>query len=89
MRQDLLCNWELGFLHSGSNGSMAATSEWLIEGRRLVPLLPRLVPQTVFTQTANQAAKEAAEKNLHLINPALTGNKECEWVYFFLVGKSS
>ena len=63
-----------------SNGSSAATSEWLIEGRRLVPLLPRLVPQTVFTQTANQAAKEASEKNSQLMNPALTGNKECEWV---------
>ncbi|KAK7499219.1 hypothetical protein BaRGS_00009479 [Batillaria attramentaria] len=54
----------------------SATPEWLIEGRRLVPLLPRLVPQTAFTQTANQMAKDAVEKNAQLINPALTGNRE-------------
>ncbi|KAL8625511.1 hypothetical protein ACOMHN_014600 [Nucella lapillus] len=59
-----------------NSSSTTETSDWLIEGRRLIPLLPRLVPQTAFTSTANQAAKEASEKNLHLINPALTGNKE-------------
>ena len=62
-----------------SNGANAVNSDWLIEGRRLVPLLPRLVPQTAFTQTASQAAKDAADKNATLVNPALTGNKECKY----------
>nr|KAG5708239.1 hypothetical protein BaRGS_021173 [Batillaria attramentaria] len=32
--------------------------------------------RTAFTQTANQMAKDAVEKNAQLINPALTGNRE-------------
>ncbi|XP_041352455.1 BRCA2-interacting transcriptional repressor EMSY-like isoform X2 [Gigantopelta aegis] len=57
---------------AGSN----TTSEWMIEGRRLVPLMPRLVPQTAFTATANQAAHLQAEKNLTLPMPIFTGNKD-------------
>ena len=48
-------------------------AEWLIEGRRLVPLMPRLVPQTAFTPTANAAANAQAEKNVALPSPATTG----------------
>ena len=50
--------------------------EWAIEGRRLVPLLPRLVPQTVFTLTANQAASMAQVHNMTLPPPAETARKE-------------
>ena len=53
------------------------SSEWQIEGRRLVPLMPRLVPQTAFTLTANSAANIQAEKNAALPIPSVTGNKEC------------
>ncbi|WAR28157.1 EMSY-like protein [Mya arenaria] len=53
-----------------------STQEWLIEGRRLVPLMPRLVPQTAFTVTANQAASLQAEKNAALPSPAQTGGRE-------------
>lgn len=70
-----------------SNSGTSAASEWLIEGRRLVPLLPRLVPQTAFTQTATQAAKEVAEKNAQLMNPALTGNKECMCLFLQILLK--
>ncbi|XP_064615204.1 BRCA2-interacting transcriptional repressor EMSY-like [Liolophura sinensis] len=52
------------------------SSEWLIEGRRLVPLMPRLVPQTAFTLTANQAANMQAELNASLPTPSETGNKD-------------
>ncbi|KAH9514629.1 hypothetical protein Btru_023128 [Bulinus truncatus] len=56
-------------------GSMS-TAEWTIEGRRLVPLMPRLVPQTAFTATANQAASAMMEKNASLPPPSQTANKD-------------
>ncbi|XP_045200175.2 BRCA2-interacting transcriptional repressor EMSY-like [Mercenaria mercenaria] len=52
------------------------TQEWLIEGRRLVPLMPRLVPQTAFTVTANQVANMQAEKNASLPSPSQTGIRD-------------
>ncbi|XP_060078730.1 BRCA2-interacting transcriptional repressor EMSY-like [Ylistrum balloti] len=55
-------------------------SEWLIEGRRLIPLMPRLVPQTAFTVTANHAANIQAEKNASMPSPSHTGNKEVNTV---------
>ncbi|XP_029458020.1 BRCA2-interacting transcriptional repressor EMSY isoform X2 [Rhinatrema bivittatum] len=57
---------------SGPNNS----SRWSIEGRRLVPLMPRLVPQTAFTVTANAVANAAVQHNATLPLPAETGNKE-------------
>uniref|UniRef100_A0A663LKX1 BRCA2-interacting transcriptional repressor EMSY n=1 Tax=Athene cunicularia TaxID=194338 RepID=A0A663LKX1_ATHCN len=60
------------FSMSGPNSS----SEWSIEGRRLVPLMPRLVPQTAFTVTANAVANAAVQHNASLPVPAETGNKE-------------
>ncbi|KAG7279240.1 hypothetical protein CRUP_010856 [Coryphaenoides rupestris] len=57
---------------SGPNSA----SEWSIEGRRLVPLMPRLVPQTAFTVTANAVANATANQNASLLLPAETGNKE-------------
>ncbi|XP_059177445.1 BRCA2-interacting transcriptional repressor EMSY-like isoform X2 [Physella acuta] len=53
-----------------------STDEWTIEGRRLVPLMPRLVPQTAFTATANQAATAMMEKNASLPPPSQTSNKD-------------
>uniref|UniRef100_A0A8C0HP08 BRCA2-interacting transcriptional repressor EMSY n=1 Tax=Buteo japonicus TaxID=224669 RepID=A0A8C0HP08_9AVES len=44
--------------------------------RRLVPLMPRLVPQTAFTVTANAVANAAVQHNASLPVPAETGNKE-------------
>uniref|UniRef100_A0AAY4ENF5 BRCA2-interacting transcriptional repressor EMSY n=1 Tax=Denticeps clupeoides TaxID=299321 RepID=A0AAY4ENF5_9TELE len=64
---------------SGPNSS----SEWSIEGRRLVPLMPRLVPQTAFTVTANTVANATAHQNSSLLLPAETGNKEVVVCYSY------
>ncbi|XP_029029208.1 BRCA2-interacting transcriptional repressor EMSY isoform X2 [Betta splendens] len=64
---------------SGPNSS----SEWSIEGRRLVPLMPRLVPQTAFTMTANAVASATANQNASLLLPAETGNKEVVVCYSY------
>ncbi|XP_053564674.1 BRCA2-interacting transcriptional repressor EMSY isoform X2 [Bombina bombina] len=64
---------------SGPNSS----SEWSIEGRRLVPLMPRLVPQTAFTATANAVANSAGLHNSALPDPAETGNKEVVVCYSY------
>ncbi|XP_037696677.1 BRCA2-interacting transcriptional repressor EMSY isoform X8 [Choloepus didactylus] len=64
---------------SGPNSS----SEWSIEGRRLVPLMPRLVPQTAFTVTANAIANAAVQHNASLPVPAETGSKEVVVCYSY------
>ncbi|XP_067007392.1 BRCA2-interacting transcriptional repressor EMSY isoform X2 [Anabrus simplex] len=48
------------------------STDWAIEGRRLVPLMPRLVPQTAFTPLANNVANIAAAENAKLPPPAHT-----------------
>lgn len=40
--------------------------------------MPRLVPQTAFTATANAVANATANQNASLPLPAETGNKEGE-----------
>ncbi|XP_052422541.1 BRCA2-interacting transcriptional repressor EMSY [Carassius gibelio] len=64
---------------SGPNSS----SEWAIEGRRLVPLMPRLVPQTAFTVMANAMANATAHQNASLLLPADTANKEVVVCYSY------
>ncbi|XP_012971791.1 BRCA2-interacting transcriptional repressor EMSY isoform X11 [Mesocricetus auratus] len=64
---------------SGPNSS----SEWSIEGRRLVPLMPRLVPQTAFTVTANAVANAAVQHNASLPVPAETASKEVVVCYSY------
>ncbi|XP_021935381.1 BRCA2-interacting transcriptional repressor EMSY isoform X4 [Zootermopsis nevadensis] len=51
------------------------STEWAIEGRRLIPLMPRLVPQTAFTALANNVANIAAAENAKLPPPANTIKK--------------
>uniref|UniRef100_T1J4R7 Bromo domain-containing protein n=1 Tax=Strigamia maritima TaxID=126957 RepID=T1J4R7_STRMM len=53
-------------------------SEWAIEGRRLIPLMPRLVPQTAFTAVATQVANIAAVQNAQMLPPNATGSKFSE-----------
>ncbi|XP_016344747.1 BRCA2-interacting transcriptional repressor EMSY-like isoform X2 [Sinocyclocheilus anshuiensis] len=64
---------------SGPNSS----SEWSIEGRRLVPLMPRLVPQTAFTVMANAVANATAHQNASLLLPTETANKEVVVCYSY------
>uniref|UniRef100_A0A670HPY1 BRCA2-interacting transcriptional repressor EMSY n=1 Tax=Podarcis muralis TaxID=64176 RepID=A0A670HPY1_PODMU len=70
---------------SGPNSS----SEWSIEGRRLVPLMPRLVPQTAFTVTANAVANAALQHNAALPSPAETGSKEVVVCYSYTSATST
>ncbi|GFU07083.1 BRCA2-interacting transcriptional repressor EMSY [Nephila pilipes] len=51
-------------------------TEWAIEGRRVVPLMNRCAPQTVFTEIANSAATAQAAKNASLPLPGKTGSRE-------------
>ncbi|XP_028903933.1 BRCA2-interacting transcriptional repressor EMSY isoform X1 [Ornithorhynchus anatinus] len=60
-----------------------SSSEWSVEGRRLVPLMPRLVPQTAFTVTANAVANAAIQHNAALPVPAETGNKDVVVCYSY------
>uniref|UniRef100_A0A9J7Y761 EMSY transcriptional repressor, BRCA2 interacting n=1 Tax=Cyprinus carpio carpio TaxID=630221 RepID=A0A9J7Y761_CYPCA len=71
-KKDLLGELTRVLSMSGPNSS----SEWSIEGRRLVPLMPRLVPQTAFTVMANAVASATAHQNASLLLPADTANKE-------------
>ncbi|KFM67138.1 Protein EMSY, partial [Stegodyphus mimosarum] len=57
------------------SGPNTAT-EWAIEGRRLVPLMPRLAPQTAFTAIADSVANAQAAKNATLPLPGKTGCRE-------------
>ncbi|XP_030055910.1 BRCA2-interacting transcriptional repressor EMSY isoform X3 [Microcaecilia unicolor] len=70
---------------SGPNNS----SRWSIEGRRLVPLMPRLVPQTAFTVTANTVANAAVQHNATLPLPAETANKEVVVCYSYTTTTST
>ncbi|XP_061607001.1 BRCA2-interacting transcriptional repressor EMSY isoform X2 [Phyllopteryx taeniolatus] len=77
VNDERLCT--IAYHMAGQNSS----SEWSIEGRRLVPLMPRLVPQTAFTATANAVASAAATHNASLLLPAETGNKEVVVCYSY------
>eukprot|EP00057_Strongylocentrotus_purpuratus_P033505 XP_791645.3 PREDICTED: protein EMSY [Strongylocentrotus purpuratus] len=56
----------------GENNSL----EWSVEGRRLVPLMPRFIPQTAYTMTANQMANMAHAHNATLPDPEETARKD-------------
>ncbi|XP_069496141.1 BRCA2-interacting transcriptional repressor EMSY isoform X2 [Ambystoma mexicanum] len=66
-----------------------SSAEWSVEGRRLVPLMPRLVPQTAFTATANAVANAAVQHNASLPIPAETGNKEVVVCYSYTTTTST
>lgn len=39
---------------------------WICEGRRRIPLMPRSIPQTAYTEIADKAAEAAAAENKEL-----------------------
>uniref|UniRef100_A0A1B6CXF2 ENT domain-containing protein n=1 Tax=Clastoptera arizonana TaxID=38151 RepID=A0A1B6CXF2_9HEMI len=47
-------------------------TDWIIEGRRLVPVTPRLAPHTIYTARADRVAKLVAERNALLPPPCET-----------------
>jgi hypothetical protein len=66
-KQTLFCHFSV----CGSDASV----EWELEGRRVVPLMPRLVPQTAFTGSATAAANHAANVNSTI--PSTTKGTRC------------
>lgn len=67
--------------HSSSSSSATAesvivdvdiSSEWIEEGRRVTPVLPRLVPQTALFTLANVAAQIQSVKNSSMPQPSET-----------------
>lgn len=56
-------------------GQFESLEEWAQEGRRLVPLLPRQPPQTLYSAIANDAAESASQCNKLLPSPANTERK--------------
>lgn len=51
------------------------TDEWAQEGRRLVPLMPRMVPQTAYSVIADEEANKASIENEKLPPPSSTERK--------------
>jgi hypothetical protein len=49
--------------------------DWAQEGRRCVPLIPRLAPQTAYSAIADEAAETANQTNKQLPYPACTERK--------------
>lgn len=54
---------------------MNSLEEWALEGRRLVPLLPRVPPQTPFSVIADEASESASLYNKQLPLPFNTERK--------------
>ena len=52
-----------------------SSHEWTVAGRRLIPLLPRLIPQNQLTEIATQSAVNQATKNESLSSPSMTAFK--------------
>lgn len=65
----------VNFVILSLHGTGTAT-EWSSEGKRLVSLTPRLVPQTVFTAKATHTANAVSHENSKL--PA----KKCTFSFF-------
>uniref|UniRef100_A0A672QYM7 BRCA2-interacting transcriptional repressor EMSY-like n=1 Tax=Sinocyclocheilus grahami TaxID=75366 RepID=A0A672QYM7_SINGR len=76
------CSWNNARVSCSMSGPNSS-AEWSIEGRRLVPLMPRLVPQTAFTVMANAMANATAHQNASLLLPAETANKEVVVCYSY------
>ncbi|XP_041987322.1 BRCA2-interacting transcriptional repressor EMSY [Aricia agestis] len=47
---------------------------WISEGRRLVPLLPRGIAQTMYTEVADKAAESSASENIDIKKKVETEN---------------
>ncbi|CAG9859376.1 unnamed protein product [Phyllotreta striolata] len=56
-------------------GHTETLEEWAQEGRRLVPLLTRATPQTIYSALANDASEAAGQMNKMLPLPANTERK--------------
>nr|XP_022920560.1 BRCA2-interacting transcriptional repressor EMSY [Onthophagus taurus] len=57
------------------SGQKITTEEWALEGRRLVPLMQRVVPQTAYSAIADEMADISNKHNRQLPNPSSTERK--------------
>ncbi|XP_066141227.1 BRCA2-interacting transcriptional repressor EMSY [Euwallacea fornicatus] len=57
------------------SGQLNSLEDWAQEGRRLVPLLPRALPQTSYSEVADEASEAAFQSNKQLPLPAHTERK--------------
>ncbi|CAH0556756.1 unnamed protein product [Brassicogethes aeneus] len=57
------------------NGQGESLDDWAQEGRRLIPMLPRMAPQTAYTSIADEVADNAAQNNKQLPSPSATERK--------------
>ncbi|KAF5294156.1 hypothetical protein FQR65_LT10867 [Abscondita terminalis] len=58
-----------------SCGQLETSDEWIKEGRRLISLMPRVAPQTIYSAIADEVADAASINNEQLPFPAQT---ECK-----------
>lgn len=58
-----------------SCGQLETSDEWIKEGRRLISLMPRVPPQTIYSSTADEVADSANISNEQLPLPANTERK--------------
>lgn len=56
-------------------GLTESLEDWAQEGRRSVPLLPRMAPQTAYSAIADEAAETANQINNQLPHPMYTERK--------------
>lgn len=57
------------------NAQNEYTNDWAQEGRRVIPLMPRMAPQTAFSAIADELAENADQNNKQLPLPANTERK--------------
>lgn len=57
------------------SGQKITSDEWTQEGRRLIPLMPRVAPQTAYSAIADEIADTASKNNKLLPNPSNTERK--------------
>lgn len=59
----MLNKYKLYFRLVGPNSGQS----WAFEGKRRIPLMPRGIPQTIYTEIADRAAEAAAAENKEIL----------------------
>ncbi|XP_031344644.1 BRCA2-interacting transcriptional repressor EMSY isoform X1 [Photinus pyralis] len=58
-----------------SCGQVETSDEWIKEGRRLISLMPRVAPQTIYSAIADEVADNASANNEQLSHPTQSERK--------------
>lgn len=62
-------------MNFSSCGQLETADEWIKEGRRLISLMPRMAPQTIYSAIADEVADSASLTNEQLPLPTLPDRK--------------